>query len=230
MPTLAWMNSDQLGRFAERFWSHVDRRGPDDCWPWTAQISPDGYGRVQVGKTSASAHSVAYVLENGELETGKCVCHSCDVRRAVGDQTYRACCNPAHLWVGTRSDNNADRKAKGRCARGQRSGHCTHPERTPRGDLHWTRLHPERVRRGNSTWMHQHPEMVVRGERSGMAKLTDNAVRDIRTTYAAGRISQRALAARYGIDHSVVCDIVNRKLWAHVQDRADAERCGGRLL
>lgn len=28
----------------ERFWTKVDVRGPDECWPWLAAIT-DGYGR-----------------------------------------------------------------------------------------------------------------------------------------------------------------------------------------
>jgi len=27
-----------------RFWDKVDKRGPDECWPWLANIEPTGYG------------------------------------------------------------------------------------------------------------------------------------------------------------------------------------------
>ena len=29
----------------ERFWEKVDRRGPDECWPWTAYSDRYGYFR-----------------------------------------------------------------------------------------------------------------------------------------------------------------------------------------
>ncbi len=40
-----------------------------------------------------------------------CVLHHCDNRK---------CCNPKHLFIGTRSENNADKVSKGRQARGER--------------------------------------------------------------------------------------------------------------
>jgi len=47
---------------------------------------------------------------------GKDVCHTCDVR---------LCCNPAHLFIGTRSDNVADCVAKGRYSNGRAERtHC----------------------------------------------------------------------------------------------------------
>ncbi|WP_442923051.1 HNH endonuclease [Microbacterium sp. BR1] len=42
---------------------------------------------------------------------------------------------------------------------------------------------------------------VANGERAGSAKLTDAQVAEIRTRYAAGGVSQRALAAEYGVWH-----------------------------
>lgn len=33
--------------FEQRFWSHVDIGGPDDCWPWLASCKPSGYGQVK---------------------------------------------------------------------------------------------------------------------------------------------------------------------------------------
>src|ERR1035437_1939495 len=94
------------------FWSHVDRSaGPDSCWPWTGFIMYKGYGwlpKVIEGSTSRRTHRVAYEFTFGPVPKDKYVCHSCDVRE---------CCNPAHLWVGSPSDNNRDMLDKGRARR-----------------------------------------------------------------------------------------------------------------
>lgn len=93
----------------ERFWSKVDRRGPDECWPWKGSRNPDGYGSFSYQGRQARAHRMAWMLANGAVpEAGKLICHSCD---------NPPCCNPAHLWPGTPSDNMKDCYAKGRAPR-----------------------------------------------------------------------------------------------------------------
>ena len=52
-----------------------------------------------------------------------------------------------------------------------------------------------------------------RGERAGAAKLTRLQVRRIRQLYASGRLSQAALAARFGISQGTVHVIVTGKCW-----------------
>lgn len=56
----------------------------------------------------------------------------------------------------------------------------------------------------------------TQGELHGEAKLTDEAVRLIRSEYATGGISQSKLAARYGVDQTLIGLVVRRKSWAHV--------------
>jgi hypothetical protein len=51
------------------------------------------------------------------------------------------------------------------------------------------------------------------GERSGRAKLTWAQVFELRALYAAGGVSQRALAARYGVTLSVVNLIIRQLRW-----------------
>lgn len=54
------------------------------------------------------------------------------------------------------------------------------------------------------------------GENNGLAKLTNDQVLDMRKRYAAGRITQKQLAAEYGITQATFSCVVNRKTWTHI--------------
>lgn len=106
----------------DRFWSKVDRRGDDECWPWLASVrrKDEGYGAFYLNGRHQPASRVAYMLTYGDIPPGVVVCHRCD---------NPPCCNPAHLFLGTPQDNDADRVAKGRQARGSRNGYAKLTER-----------------------------------------------------------------------------------------------------
>jgi hypothetical protein len=91
-------------RMIARFWSKVDRRGPDDCWLWLAYIDKVGYGRFGIGGGPERAHRVALWVATGERPLGF-VCHRCDVR---------ACVNHRHLYLGNANTNHADMLSRGR--------------------------------------------------------------------------------------------------------------------
>ncbi len=97
---------------ADRFWAKVDRRGPDECWPFLGARDKKGYGRFRTGSKrdgsaeNTPAHRVAWAIAFGAIPEDKPhVLHRCD---------NPPCQNPAHLFVGTNADNVADMDAKGR--------------------------------------------------------------------------------------------------------------------
>ncbi len=96
------------------FWTRIDKSGT--CWNWTGASRGDGYGVITMSDGRiVRAHRFAYEATHGPIPAGLVVMHACD---------NRACCNPAHLSVGTRGDNHRDAVAKGRNAFGERSGHA----------------------------------------------------------------------------------------------------------
>ncbi len=97
---------------AERFWEKVAIGESHECWLWTGAKMYSGYGMFWHDGKARMAHRVPYFLGHGiwaEQET----LHSCD---------NRVCCNPAHLSNGSHVKNMADAVARGRMARGERSG------------------------------------------------------------------------------------------------------------
>jgi hypothetical protein len=92
--------------YPEKFWQKVDRRGPDECWPWQGGVDEKGYGHVilyprttKAGRKHTRAHRYAWTLTHGEIPDGVLICHRCD---------NPPCCNPNHLFPGTGSDNMQD--------------------------------------------------------------------------------------------------------------------------
>ena len=179
--------------FAAWFWAKVTGP-PGECWPWIGAAHDKGYGEVGLDGGVVRTHRLAYTLAVGPIPKGMHVLHHCD---------NPACCNPGpgHLFLGTNQDNMRDKVAKGRQAKGDRSGARLHPESVPRGDRHASRTHPERVPRGEG-----HPH----------ARLTVSDVIGIRQAAADGE-RQASIAARYNVAQPTICNVVTRKTWAHVE-------------
>jgi hypothetical protein len=99
---------------SERFLKCYKPGAPDACWPWLGTCDKEGYGVIMdEARRQLRAHRIAYERINGPVPPDRYVLHACD---------NPPCCNPAHLFVGSIADNNADKRRKLRHPHG-----VTHP-------------------------------------------------------------------------------------------------------
>ena len=82
----------------QRFWSKVDRKGHNECWPWIAKnVHYRGYGLFNMQYSVFSAHQVAYCIYYNEEPATFQVKRSCD---------NKLCCNPLHIYKRVRRVRN----------------------------------------------------------------------------------------------------------------------------
>jgi hypothetical protein len=89
----------------------VNVPGLGPCWPFMGARTAEGYGviRDEAGKL-AYAHRIALAAALGRpLRPGMFSNHRCD---------YKPCCRPSHLYEGTRSENENDKRWGSRPPRG----------------------------------------------------------------------------------------------------------------
>ena len=100
---------------AERFQSKVQQGAADECWLWTGSQHRHGHGQFFVSKERGRvpAHAFALELATGEpCPPGRETCHHCD---------NPPCCNPSHLYYGTRQQNVNDMWSRDRGRKGSRT-------------------------------------------------------------------------------------------------------------
>lgn len=104
-----------------RMWRYVTKEPTH--WLFDGALTHNGYGVVsgENGHGLRRAHRLAWEEAMGPIPAGMLVLHTCDVRNCVrNDEVGTYLANGAlhpragHLWLGTNTDNAADKVAKQR--------------------------------------------------------------------------------------------------------------------
>lgn len=186
-----------------------------------AWIPTPGYPCVNAGKT-ATVHVLVLEAFRGSRPPG------CEARHLDGDRA-----NPhlGNLMWGTSTENSDDQRRHETLQLGEAHHQCKLRESQVRAILASDEAHCFLARRYGvsertireirlgSTWSHlgvnaaPHEKAVVKGEASPNAKLTEAKVRDI----LRDDESADTLAARFGVDRSLIYLVRKRKIWRHVE-------------
>ncbi len=76
------------------------------CWNWAGYSNREGYGKIDFNSKKQNVHRIIYQYFYGPIPEDKpLVLHHCDNRK---------CCNPMHLYAGTKKDNAIDREKRHR--------------------------------------------------------------------------------------------------------------------
>jgi len=207
-----------------RLWEKIDKRGPDECWEWLGAKLSFGHGQFRYNGKTELAHRVVYRLTRGEIPPGKCVLHTCD---------NPGCCNPRHLWLGDRTDNNRDMWAKGRGYKPPvHFGSANNMTNLTEEDVRFIRASNLKVAeladrfnvtkvcisniKHGKTWKWLDPDKPFSTRKRD--KLTNTRVKEIRALLAEGNLQQKEIAELYGVSASTICLINKGKIWKHVED------------
>lgn len=212
--------------------SHASHAG-DECLPWPFSTYSNGYGCLTFNGRQMPAHRAMCALAHGEPANPKLqAAHNCG---------NKICCNPNHLRWATVQENMADKQRHGTQPKGEEISNS----KLTADEVQQIRALKNRVPckqiaamfgigyqsvndiHNRLKWAHlpilpgeRHAPAVLavdcapRGSAVGTAKLTEAQVIEIR---AIGKqLTGRTLAQRYGVEPSVICNILKGKTWRHL--------------
>lgn len=86
-------------KLVQRLLARTNRDETTGCWVCTTGLSGNGYGQISVSNKMTTMHRASWLAHFGPIPAGELVLHRCNNKQ---------CCNPEHLYLGSKSDNFRD--------------------------------------------------------------------------------------------------------------------------
>lgn len=191
-----------------RFLSKVEKV-ENGCWNWTGFRFSFGYGEFWLDK-NITAHKASWVLFNGEIPKGLCVCHKCD---------NASCVNPDHLFLGTHKDNTQDMISKGRFSK--QKPKLSEDQLNELNRLYLSGMNQRSIADKLGVhqctvwkWIHKNfPIKNTCGEANKKAILTEENVREMRKLYEPRKFGFHKIAKLFGVQKSTAMRAIKGVSW-----------------
>jgi len=210
-----------------RFWSKVDQKEVDECWPWLGTTrSSDNRGGLIIEracenlKRTLYAPRIAYAIHYERDPYPDDVLHNCNNAN---------CVNPHHLRLGNTKDNSADSIAAGTQVHGEGVHLAKLTDASVReikialmSDTSVKKLAKDyevdsrairRIREG-VTWKHIEVSGFLPFQ---WKRLSKPEVREIKLALIKGESLHDEIAQQYGVCFSTISHIKTGKTWKHVE-------------
>lgn len=195
----------------DRFISKVEIT--ENCWIWKAGKMKSGYGLFWLDK-QGSAHRASWILHNGEIPKGLCVCHKCD---------NPSCVNPDHLFLGTHKENTQDAIKKKRLVlQKTKIPKDQHDKIIHLYENGMTQREIGKIYNANQRqiWKiicKKHPSQGPRlGSRNNKSKLKEEDILEIRRIHLPYIYSKHKIAEKFNVSLSTIDRIIRRETWNHI--------------
>jgi hypothetical protein len=227
----------------ERFMMKVNKNGENGCWEWIGYKDKNGFGGLHVDGRWEHAHTVSYKLFISPIPTGIRISHTCNSFSCVNPEHLFAKTlinrfwamvnkgedNECWLWEGTRNeDGYGNIQINNHCEKAHRLSYelfignipegmcvchkCDNPPCVnPKHLFLGTKLDNTRDRDAKGRGI------FFSGEKHNMAKLTENQVREIRSSITGKRGELTMISERYGVSVSCISGIIHRRTWKEVE-------------
>jgi hypothetical protein len=185
------------------------------CWLCRGTADRRGYIHFSINKVRYTAHRLAWTATSGPIPDGQFVLHHCD---------NPPCCNPTHLFRGSRGDNNRDRSRKGRSAhklspaqvldlRAEYQAGVSMADLTTKYGIHRETVRD--ITKGQK-WRYLTGGAVLVHPAAHLRCLTATQAQEIRERYALGGVMQADLAREYGCANSNISAVILGRSWKQV--------------
>lgn len=209
-PSCGCLKGKREDNWINRFFNFVIKK--NGCWDWKGSINKSGYTQFYLKSKNTTGHRTSWIIHKGEIPETMCVCHICDNPR---------CVNPDHLFLGTHKENTQDMIKKERrviIRKIEKNNYNKifemYSNNIPQHEI--ANIYGVTQTTISKILLKKFSKRTQIGSSNQKAVFTEDQVLKIRKEYQEKGKGCWVLSKKYGVSHSTIKRIINRKTWKHI--------------